>query len=257
MAERAEPPRPREDGAFVSATARLADGVTLEPGAVVYADAEVGGGTTISAGAIVHSGTVIGARCLVEPGAVLGKRPRLRPGSSAAGAVGDLVVEDDVTVCCGAVVYAGARVGAAAIIGDQSQVRERAVVGARTVVGRGSTVDFGAQVGERVSIQTLVYVTAGAIVEDDVFLGPGVVTTNDDAMGRHPPGEPLRGPVLRRGCRIGGGAVLTPGAVVGEEAFIAAGAVVVRDVAPREVVMGVPGRPVRHVGDEDVLERWR
>ncbi len=257
MDGRAEPPRPREDGAFVSAAARLADGVTLEPGAVVYADAQIGAGTTISAGAVVHSGTIIDARCLIEPVAVLGKRPRLRPGSSAAGAVGDLVIEDDVTVCCGAVVYAGARVGAAAIIGDQSQVRERAVVGARTVVGRGSTVDFGAQVGERVSIQTLVYVTAGAIVEDDVFLGPGVMTTNDDAMGRHPPGEPLRGPVLRRACRVGGGAVLTPGAVIGEEAFIAAGAVVVRDVAPREVVMGVPGRAVRRVGDEDLIERWR
>jgi acetyltransferase-like isoleucine patch superfamily enzyme len=136
-------------------------------------------------------------------------------------------------------------------------VRERAAVGERSVVGRGSTVDFGAQVGARVSIQTLVYVTAGTIVEDDVFIGPGVVTTNDHTMGRHPPGEPLAGPVLRRGCRIGGGAVLTPGVVIGEEAFIAAGAVVIRDVAPREVVMGVPGRAVRPVGDEDLLERWR
>jgi acetyltransferase-like isoleucine patch superfamily enzyme len=63
--------------------------------------------------------------------------------------------------------------------------------------------------------------------------------------------------VLRRGCRVGGGAVLTPGREIGEEAFVAAGAVVVRDVAPREVVMGVPGRAVRLVGDEDLLERWR
>jgi UDP-2-acetamido-3-amino-2,3-dideoxy-glucuronate N-acetyltransferase len=252
-----EPPRLRPDGAFVSPGARLADDVTLEPGAVVYAGAEVGAGTTLAAGAIVHPGTVIGERCLIENGAVLGKRPRLRPGSSAAGAVGDLIVSEGATICCGAVIYAGARIGAAAIIGDQSQVRERAVVGARTVVGRGSTVDFGAQVGERVLIQTLVYVTAGTIVEDDVFLGPGVVTTNDNTMGRHPAAEPLQGPVLRRGCRVGGGAVLTPGTVVGEEAFVAAGAVVVRDVGPREVVMGVPGRPVRRVGDADLIERWR
>jgi acetyltransferase-like isoleucine patch superfamily enzyme len=102
-----------------------------------------------------------------------------------------------------------------------------------------------------------VYVTAETVVEDDVFIGPGVVMTNDDTMGRHPRGERLRGPVLRRGCRVGGGAVLTPGVVIGEEAFVAAGAVVTRDVEAREVVLGVPGRAVRRVGEEDLLERWR
>jgi acetyltransferase-like isoleucine patch superfamily enzyme len=100
-------------------------------------------------------------------------------------------------------------------------------------------------------------VTGGSVVEDDVFIGPGVVTTNDDTMGRHRAGEPIRGPVLRRACRVGGGAVLRPGVVIGEEAFVAAGAVVVRDVGPREVVLGVPARVVREVGDEDLLERWR
>jgi acetyltransferase-like isoleucine patch superfamily enzyme len=89
-----------------------------------------------------------------------------------------------------------------------------------------------------------------------VFVGPGVTTTNDDTMGRHPPGVPLAGPRLRRACRVGGGAVLTPGVEIGEEAFVAAGAVVTRDVGDREVVMGVPARVVRRVGDEDLFERF-
>jgi acetyltransferase-like isoleucine patch superfamily enzyme len=131
------------------------------------------------------------------------------------------------------------------------------VIGDRTVLGRGSTIDFNTRVGDRVSIQTLVYLTAEALVEDDVFIGPGVTTTNDDTMGRHPRGERLAGPILRRACRIGGGSVLTPGVEIGAEAFVAAGAVVTRDVAPRDVVMGVPARVVRTVGDEDLLERWR
>ncbi len=99
--------------------------------------------------------------------------------------------------------------------------------------------------------------TAGSVVEDDVFIGPGVTTTNDDTMGRHAPSVGLAGPTLRRACRIGGGVVLTPGVEIGEEAFVAAGAVVTRDVGPREVVMGVPARVVRRVSDEDLLERWR
>jgi len=113
------------------------------------------------------------------------------------------------------------------------------------------------RLGERVSLQTGVYVTAGSVVEDDVFVGPGVTTTNDDTMDRHDPSEPLRGATLRRACRIGGGAVLVPGVEVGEEAFVAAGAVVTRDVPRRTKVRGVPARPYGEVADEELLERWR
>jgi acetyltransferase-like isoleucine patch superfamily enzyme len=108
-----------------------------------------------------------------------------------------------------------------------------------------------------VRVQTNVYLTASTVVEDDVFIGPGAITTNDDTMSRHAPQAPLQGAVLRRACRIGGGAVLVPGVEVGEEAFVAAGAVVTRDVPARAVVMGVPARVVREVPDEDLLERWR
>jgi acetyltransferase-like isoleucine patch superfamily enzyme len=67
----------------------------------------------------------------------------------------------------------------------------------------------------------------------------------------------MDGPTLRRACRVGGGVTLCPGVEIGEEAFVAAGAVVARDVPARAVVMGVPARVVREVGDEDLIERWR
>jgi len=230
----------------------------VHPSAVIHEGARIGAGSVVGAGAVVHAGTAVGERCVIEDGAVLGKRPRLRAGSSAAGGEpAPLVLESEVTVCCGAVVYAGAYVATRAIIGDQAQVRERARIGPGSVVGRGSSVDFEAQVGARVLIQTGVYLTAGSIVEDDVFLGPGVLTTNDHTMGRHAKGEPLQGPTFRRACRVGGGALFVPGVVIGEEAFVAAGALVTKNVGAHEVVMGVPARVVRRVPDEDLIERWR
>ena len=246
------------NGFHVDPGAEVAEGVSIAPFAVIHTGARIGAGSAIGSGAVVHAGTEVGERCIVEDGAVLGKGPRLRAGSSAAGAeLVPLVLESEVTVCCGAVVYAGAHIATRAIIGDQAQVRERARIGPGSVVGRASSVDFDAHVGARVLIQTGVYVTGGSIVEDDVFLGPGVQTTNDHTMGRHPRGEPLQGPTFRRACRVGGGAVLVPGVVIGEEAFVAAGALVTRDVGAREVVMGIPARVVRRVPDEDLIERWR
>lgn len=244
--------------AHVDPGAVVGDGVTVAPGAVIYDGVVLGAGVVIGANTVVHAGVKLGAGCVVEDLVVLGKRPRLRAGSSAAAIqLGNLEIGEGVTVCCGAVVYAGAAIGDGAIIGDQAQVRENSRVGTRAVVGRASCVDFNAVVGDRVSIQTGVYITSWAIVEDDVFLGPGVLMTNDNTMGRHPRGEPLDAPVVRRAARIGGATVLVPGVEVGEEAFVGAGAVVTRDVAAREVVLGLPARAVRRVDDSELIERWR
>lgn len=227
------------------------------PGLLVGENVEIGSDVSFGAHVVVHDGTWIGDGCVIEDHVVLGKRPRLARGSSAKGDVGALRIGARVTVCCGAVVFAGASIGPEAILGDQSYVRERSVIGAGSVIGRGSVVDNDVQIGQRVRVQTGVYLTAYTVVEDDVFVGPGATTTNDDTMSRHGPEMPLRGAILRRACRIGGGTVLTPGVEVGEEAFLAAGAVLTRDLSPRSLAMGVPARVVREVGEQELLERWR
>jgi acetyltransferase-like isoleucine patch superfamily enzyme len=227
------------------------------PGLLLGERVRLGEDVHFGAYVVVHAGTTVGDGCAIEDHAVLGKRPRLAAGSAAAGEVGDLQLAARVTVCAGAVVFAGAIVGEGAIVGDQAYVRERSQIGPRSVVGRGSTIDNDVRVGARVKVQTGVYLTAFTLVEDDVFIGPGAVTTNDNTMARHGAETPLRGATLRRACRVGGGAVLTPGVTVGEEAFVAAGAVVTCDVPPHAVVMGVPARVVREVDEHELLERWR
>jgi acetyltransferase-like isoleucine patch superfamily enzyme len=185
--------------------------------------------------------------------------PGLRPSELAPG----LLIGDGVQVGSGArlgghvVLHAGAEIGEAARIGDHAQVRERAQIGAGATIGSYVSIDPEVQVGLRASVQTRCYLARGSTIEDDVFLGPGVTLANDNTMGRHPPGEALEGPTLRRACRVGAGATICPGIEIGEEAFVAAGAVVVADVPARAVVIGVPARVVRRVPDEDLLERWR
>ena len=80
-------------------------------------------------------------------------------------------------------------------------------------------------------IQAEAYVTAYCELEDDVFIAPCVVTTNDNFMGRTERRRALmKGAVVRRGARIGGAAILLPGVEIGEDAFVGAGAIVLRDV---------------------------
>jgi acetyltransferase-like isoleucine patch superfamily enzyme len=230
----------------------------LAPGLALGEGVELGEDVQLGTGVVIHGGTVVGSRCVVQDGAVLGKLAGLGPRSTAPADEPDpLGIEPDAVVCAGAIVYAGARIGAGAVVGDQAQVRERTAIGAESMIGRGSGLENDVRIGVGVRIQSSCYLAAHAVVEDDVFVGPGVVSTNDDTMGRHGSDHDLRGPVLKRACRIGGGVVLTPGVVVGEEAYIAAGAVVTRDVAPRSVVIGVPARAVREVPDADLLSAWR
>jgi acetyltransferase-like isoleucine patch superfamily enzyme len=222
---------------------------------VLGAGVTIGDGVLLGAHVVVHDGTEIGDGCVIEHGAVLGKSPRLagRPAPDLP----PLRLGARVTVCAGAVVYAGSEIGDGAIVGDQAQVRERATIGERSIIGRAAGVDNDVRIGARVKIQSQVYVTAYSVVEDDVFLGPGASTTNDDTMGRHGPEYALRGATIRRAARIGGSAVLVPGVEVGEEAFVAAGAVVTKDVPARAFMVGVPARQVREVADGELLERWR
>ena len=133
-------------------------------------------------------------------------------------------------------------------------MRERCELGDDVVVGRGSLVENDTTIGARTKIQAHAYVTAYSTLEEDVFIAPCVVTTNDNFMGRTERRHQLRkGPTIRRGARIGGGAVLLPGIEVGEEAFVGAGAVVVRDVPPRALVVGNPARQLRDVPEEELL----
>ena len=120
------------------------------------------------------------------------------------------------------------------------------------------TIENDTSIGSRTKIQSGAYITAYVTIEEDCFIAPMVVTTNDNFMGRTAERfKHLKGATIRRGARVGGGVHILPGIEIGEEAFVAAGAVVTNAVPPRAVVMGVPARVVRHVGDEDLIENWR
>jgi UDP-2-acetamido-3-amino-2,3-dideoxy-glucuronate N-acetyltransferase len=212
--------------------------------------------TDIAPTAVVHDGTVIGEGCKILDGAVVGKQPTLSPRSTAKQeALPPLELGAGTIVSTGAILFAGARIGAGVIVGDQACVRERCDIGEDVVIGRGALVENDTAIGANTRVQAMAYITAYSTLEDDVFIAPCVITTNDNFMGRTEQRHALRkGPTIRRGARIGGGAVLCPGVEIGEEAFVGAGAVVVEDVPPGVIVVGNPARILRDVPPEELLQ---
>ena len=205
--------------------------------------------------AIVYPGTVLGEGVRVLENAVVGKQPTLSPRSTAKREpLPPAVIGDGAIVSTGAVVFAGTTVGARVILGDQSCVRERVTIGDDVVLGRGALVENDTTIGALTKIQAEAYITAYSTLEDNVFIAPCVVTTNDNFMGRTERRHALmKGPTIRRGARVGGGAILCPGIEVGEEAFVGAGAVVTKNVPPRVVVVGSPARVLRDVPEDELL----
>jgi acetyltransferase-like isoleucine patch superfamily enzyme len=204
----------------------------------------------------VYPGTILGAGVKVLEGAVVGKQPSLSPRSTAKREpLPPTTIGDGTIVSTGAIVFAGSRIGARVILGDQSCVRERVEIGDDVVVGRGSLVENDTTIGALTKIQADAYITAYSTLEDNVFIAPCVVTTNDNFMGRTERRHDLiKGPTIRRGARVGGGAILLPAVEIGEDAFVGAGAVVTKDVPPRKLVVGNPARVVRDVPDEELLD---
>ena len=117
-------------------------------------------------------------------------------------------------------------------IGDNTEIGEG------TKVGSLAHVDYGVKIGKNCRIEGMAYIPPLTVIEDNVFLGPGVVFTNDP----YPMSPKMVGVHVESGAIICAGAMLKAGVRVGAKAVVGMGAVVTKDVPPETVVFGNPAR---------------
>ena len=126
-------------------------------------------------------------------------------------------------------------------------------IGDETSVGPFVEIQRGATIGARCKISSHSFICKGVTIEDEVFVGHGVMFINDIEPRATSAGGELQTEAdwtlvptsVRRGASIGTGAIIMGGVTIGERALVGAGAVVTRDVAADEVVAGVPARLLR------------
>ena len=126
-------------------------------------------------------------------------------------------------------------------------------VGDETRIGTFVEIQKGVRVGARCKISRHTFICEGVTLEDEVFVGHGVMFTNDRLpRAARPDGTPqteedwtLEHTVVRRGASIGSNATILCGLEIGERAVVGAGAVVTRSVPPGAVVAGNPARVIK------------
>lgn len=118
-------------------------------------------------------------------------------------------------------------------------------IGDESMVGTFVEIQAAVRIGQRCHISSHSFLCEGVVLEDEVFVGHGVMFINDN----HPSGRPshwkeweLRPILVKQGAAIGSGAVILGGVTIGKDALVGAGAVVTKDVPDGKTVMGIPAR---------------
>lgn len=233
--------------AIVGKDARLGEGCRIGRLAIIEDGAVLADDVIVGEGAVVLAGTELGAGVEIGPMCVIGKQPRAASSSTREVApAGRLVIGAGSVVGASAVVYAGSEFGEECYVGDQAGVREGCSFADGVLIGRMVAVEAAVRIGPRSRIMTGAYITGETVIEDEVFVGPKAITTNDRylSMWQKPVFE---GPTILSRAAVGAGACLLAGITVGEGAVVAMGAVVTGNVPPGRVYVGVPARDAGEV----------
>ncbi|MBN2121400.1 MAG: transferase [Candidatus Omnitrophica bacterium] len=188
-----------------------------------------------------YSNVIIGRGSKLEDPCIIGKLPRGKNKSQVKTIIGK-----NATIRPFTTIYAGNKIGDNFQTGQGASIRENNVIGNNVSVGTNSVLEFDNKIGNNVRIHTGCFLEM-VTIEDNVFVGPNVVFTDDP----HPPcpkyKKCLGGAVVKKFARIGANATILPGVIIGENSLVGAGSVVTKDVPANSVVVGNPAKKIKSI----------
>jgi len=242
---------------YIDTTAKVGKNTTIGQFTVIEKNVTLGNDCTIGHNVVIRESAKIGNGVRIDDNTVIGKQPmRSKKSIFKAGKTYEPVeIGDECLIGALVVIYTGCKIAANVLVADSAAVREDVTVGSFTIIGRACTIENFTTIGRRCKLETNSYITAYSTIEDFCFVAPGVITTNDNYLGRSEERfKYFKGVTLRKGARVGGGAVILPGLEIGEDAVIAAGAVVTHNVPAGKIYAGMPAKELRDVPDNQLLK---
>jgi UDP-2-acetamido-3-amino-2,3-dideoxy-glucuronate N-acetyltransferase len=242
---------------FIDTTVKTGKNFSIGNFSVIEKNAVIGDDCTIGHNVVIHEGTKIGNSVRIDDNTVIGKQPMRSKRSifKSPKTYEPAVIGDECLIGAQVVVYTGCEIANNVLLADSAAVREDVKIGEYTIIGRCCTVENFTTIGKKCKLETNCYITAYSLIEDYCFIAPGVITTNDNYLGRTEERfKHFKGVTIRRAGRIGGGAVILPGLEIGEDAVVAAGSVVTRNVPAKEIYLGSPAKKFKETPPEQLLE---
>jgi acetyltransferase-like isoleucine patch superfamily enzyme len=194
-------------------------------------------------GVQIYKGVFVGENPNFEGPCIIGKPPRGKDEGELETHIGNNCLIRPFTT-----IYAGNVIGDNFETGQGSSIREGNLIGNNVRVGTLAVLEFGNNIGNNVRIHTGCFLEM-VTIEDNVFIGPNVVFTDDP----HPPcpkyKECVGGAVVKAFARIGANSTILPGVVIGRNALVGAGSVVTKNVPDNAVVAGNPARIIKYVDE--------
>jgi acetyltransferase-like isoleucine patch superfamily enzyme len=176
---------------------------------------------------------------VIGPGSRVAPTVRIIPSEDDGRHFGPVEIGANTTIREGVILSTGARIGSRVLVGHHCVLRRRVQIGDDSVLSHLVSIQHDVTVGARVRISSLTHITGGSLIEDDVQIGAGVATVDDNAMEWPHPTE-LRGSIFRQGCRVGSGATILGGLEIGRNTLIGAGSVVTRSMPDNVIAFGNP-----------------
>lgn len=242
---------------FISDNSIIGANVTIGYFTVVEEDVEIGENCVIGHNVIIRKGSKIAANVRIDDNTVIGKEPMRAVNSIFKGeeSLSPAEISDNCLIGAGVIIYCGCKIGEKTLVADLATIRENVSIGTKTIIGRGVAVENFCEVGSNCKLETNAYITAYSKIEDNVFIAPGVVTSNDNfaARSKERYGS-FKGVTVKKGGRIGAQATILPGKIINEDGFVAAGSVVTRDVEAEKIVAGNPAKVLRNVPENQLLK---
>jgi len=245
---------------YISDKAKLGKNIIFAKNVIIEEDVTIGDNCNLGYNVVIRKGTTIGDNVRVDDNTIIGKFP-MRASLSIFKEGKNLPpthIAHNCLIGANTVIYIGSNISNNVLVADLASIRENTMISEYTIVGRGVTVENYVKIGKRCKLESECYITAYSELEDYVFIAPGVITSNDNFLGRTEERfKHFKGITVKKGARIGANAVILPGKIIGEDALVAAGSVVTKDVPPRKIVMGSPARVIREVPEEQLIKNQK
>lgn len=218
--------------------------------AIIDKSTKIGKDVIIRDFVVIYPNVEIGDGVDIMEGAVIGRLPK------GTGAVSRKTIDKYKSVKIGAgsvisphvVIYTDVQIGTNTLIGDGASIREECSVGDKCIISRCVTINYHTRIGNNTKIMDNTHITGNMIIGDNVFISIGVLTTNDNTIGKNGYSESeIIGPTILDNAMIGAGASILPKVIIGKNAIVGSGAVVTKNVQESTVVMGMPAKFVRNI----------